>query len=909
MLNPQQNNIVESVQNLISGIEPDNQISLGYRLAEALRWQEAGARVEATAQLTDRLVVARAYAGDQPAAIFASSEGAQASQLLSDAALYAYHASISWGVAVDHSEAIVFNSHWIRDGYWYHLPPISFQNPENSAKLLEALTPQALTRGHTDSVAASYYEPDTILLPVDDALVGRLSYWRRQTLAHSPIVERLDEKLQNLFAQLFILRTVEDRRLAETMPPLHKTLKDSSDCDVILLANIFERAREAIEPDLFENEDYIHIPSFILAGIITDLYKPYYLPISDVKYDFSWIDADVLGSAYEKYLSSVLIPASSPSPQQSLFGGVERDIEEISVGKLAGVYYTPRFLVRYITERALDAYQNGRDLAEALPRIADFSCGSGSFLRAAADSLIRRLREVNPDVNWGRKLVEGRHLIGIDIDEKAVTLARMHVYQRLAEEPDPLPLPRLKECIVLGDSLGEEVWERLPDSYDIVLGNPPFLATGKVQSRRELSARFRTAKGRFDYSYLFVELGLNKLEDKGSLGLVVPNRLYNNRDAGTIREVMTQESDLLSVIDFGSNKVFPRANSYIGTIIAKKGRDIPPIKTVRYVDVKRLPQQYLGSELARAVSEQGEVRTDHLHAYDAPHPRGSHPWPFWSPSALRVRLSIEEQSERLSSLAEVWQGIRTGANDIFIAKLVSSPEEPVVQIRNRLGDVHVIESHMIRPMIYGADIRRYDVVEPSHVLVYPYRENNLISLAEIRNRAPLAFEYFEQYRSLLAARNSVTVDGLDWYALDRKRDESWLEAPKLLTKDLSTQTSFAVDVAGGTYLVGGTAVVPSDPDTLYALLGYLNSSFSNWYLSQMTPSFRGGYNKIEPQHLNDLPVPTVLFMDDAVLEEISELVEEVLEAKRQENAEAQNVAEKKIDHLLSERLTVNLNYV
>ena len=37
--------------------------------------------------------------------------------------------------------------------------------------------------------------------------------------------------------------------------------------------------------------------------------------------------------------------------------------------------------------------------------------------------------------------------------------------------------------------------------------------------------------------------------------MVVPNRLFRNRDAGTIRQLLTTQTDLLSIIDFGSNGV------------------------------------------------------------------------------------------------------------------------------------------------------------------------------------------------------------------------------------------------------------------------------------------------------------------------------------------------------------------
>jgi type I restriction-modification system DNA methylase subunit len=207
---------------------------------------------------------------------------------------------------------------------------------------------------------------------------------------------------------------------------------------------------------------------------------------------------------------------------------------------------------------------------EFIPRVADFACGSGSFLVEAVSALLRRLRQRDPNHNWARTLIEEKLIVGIDIDARAVAMSRLNLWIRFTEEPNPLPLPSINEVVVEGDSLGEDVWKRLPSSYDVVVGNPPFIATGSVEPRTELARRFQTAHGRFDYAYLFVELAINRLNPGGFLGMVVPNRLFRNRDAGTIRQLLTSEMDLLAIIDFGASEVFAGTSAYIGGVVGKK---------------------------------------------------------------------------------------------------------------------------------------------------------------------------------------------------------------------------------------------------------------------------------------------------------------------------------------------------
>ncbi len=268
-------------------------------------------------------------------------------------------------------------------------------------------------------------------------------------------------------------------------------------------------------------------------GIINDLYSPHGGPAGFKRYNFAWMDADVLGSAYEKYISSILVPRE-PLPQFEMFDQPLRGVAKVSVRRAAGAYYTPSFLSKYLTEVALEKWFD-RNQSAALPRIIDFACGSGSFLTAALDGLLRRLKVIDKSKNWARELIESGCIQGMDIDERAVTMARLNVWQRLTEEPKPLPLPKLSKYIRTGDALRHETWRSIKPGFNIALGNPPFLATSKVSSRAYLEANYKTAQGRFDFAYLFVERGISILSENGIGAFVLPNRAFRNKDASALR--------------------------------------------------------------------------------------------------------------------------------------------------------------------------------------------------------------------------------------------------------------------------------------------------------------------------------------------------------------------------------------
>ena len=423
-----QQRLSQTLEAFRSGVRPISGFS--YELAQALRWTEGIGRSES---ISTSIIpnATRVFVGNEPAAIFVAANSDNQRAVLQDAALYAYHASVEWGLVATANQAIVFNSHRVKNSNWYQLPPIQWESTQANLDVINAFTPEGFIDGRIEDVTAKRETPDSLLLAVDDALVSRLDTWRSQTLRHSKGIDKVDEKLQNLFAQLFVLRVVEDRKVAAHVNALSTALNDFGGANHMVLNTIFAQAQQTIKSDLFDRIETDDIPDFILGGIIRDLYYPNQLPVYGARYNFAWIDADVLGQAYEKYLSTLLIPNEAIDSQLHLWEQPIREVERVSVRKSSGVYYTPSYLVRYLTEKCVDDYYKNHTDAD-VPTVADISCGSGSFLTSVADTLIRRLRQSDPSKNWGRELINDKKIVGIDLDNRAVTLARLRACYALA---------------------------------------------------------------------------------------------------------------------------------------------------------------------------------------------------------------------------------------------------------------------------------------------------------------------------------------------------------------------------------------------------------------------------------------------------------------------------------------------
>ena len=178
---------------------------------------------------------------------------------------------------------------------------------------------------------------------------------------------------------------------------------------------------------------------------------------------------------------------------------------------------------------------------------------------------------------------------------------------------------------------------------------------------------------------------------------------------------------------------------------------------------------------------------------------------------------------------------------------------------------------MLQPVVFGAEVRKYDSVSYNKFLIYPYVRGSVLSEGELELRYPQTFKYLVSYRDILSARASISASGLRWYELVRRRDEEWLRRPKLLIRDLAPEVSFAVDADGDIFIVGGTAVTPQDEDLLFPLLAYLNSSHVNALVRRTTPQFRGSFQKFEPQHLQGIPILRRLLEDQVFSGYLDEL--------------------------------------
>lgn len=106
------------------------------------------------------------------------------------------------------------------------------------------------------------------------------------------------------------------------------------------------------------------------------------------------------------------------------------------------------------------------------------------------------------------------------------------------------------------------------DKFDIVIGNPPYISAPgqeKVPHLKEQRQQIKAAKRydslcqKWDLYIPFIELGLQSLKERGIVSMIVPYPVTNQTYAQKIRKMLVEGHNLLEVTDLNGTKVFENA--------------------------------------------------------------------------------------------------------------------------------------------------------------------------------------------------------------------------------------------------------------------------------------------------------------------------------------------------------------
>lgn len=199
-------------------------------------------------------------------------------------------------------------------------------------------------------------------------------------------------------------------------------------------------------------------------------------------------------------------------PLEDTLGFAYISLRDLRHRKQTGAYYTPEKTVNTLINN-LKHCLNTKNKT-----LCDPCCGTGNFL-----------------IGLVRNGVKIEHLYGQDIDEISILITRINMFLL----DNSITKEQLYAQFVCGDTLANT----FPCKFSVVLGNPPWGYDFSKEETDYLTAHYITAKNKGMESYdLFVEKGLEMLEEDGYLAYVLPEAILSVNSHQQVRELIVKNT-------------------------------------------------------------------------------------------------------------------------------------------------------------------------------------------------------------------------------------------------------------------------------------------------------------------------------------------------------------------------------
>lgn len=811
---------------------------------------------------------------------------------------YTYNKGITWAVLTDFEELKVFNGQTGRAFLTFSYPDYLTRFEDLWLLSRESFEKNALNE------KAEKYGALPPRLRIEQRLYDQLRQWREELFTQLHLynkhltLNQVDEVIQRLFNRLIFIRTCEDRGIEEKV--LLSTIHEwhSSGCKgelIEVLQRIFRDFDGYYNSDLFmlHLTDQVFIESTLIEKIIKGLYE---LPKGMASYDFSIIDADVLGAVYEQYLGHVAAIAKRRVAEAQMrmdLGFPAEEVFELAAKRQKrrehGIYYTPKFVVDYIVRETVGRLLQERSDHEIRNiKILDMACGSGSFLIRAYDELLnyhaaQRSKPVLELDQWERLPILTGNIFGVDLDMQAVEIARLNLLIRSLAQRETLP--SLANNVRQGNSLisgakaelrpyfGDRWREKKPfnweeefdtimgeGGFDVVIGNPPYV---RIQSLPREDAnyyreKYESAFGSFDIYVLFLEKAVELLKPGGRLGFITSGKFLKAEYGKRIQQLLHEKCVVENIVDLSAQQVFADATTYPAIVVLRKGEGDEPL---RYTSV---PASLL---ISSAIQPIDMAALPSAKAAQEAVVKG-----FWPPVSAEGDSLLEKlsaMSEPLGKVADrIFQGLVTGADKVFIVEKRGEPNEEMIRVFSLATSTeHELEMALLKPLLTGKNVSRYYSLEPRQLLLFPYRishsKASLIDESTFASQYPNAWVYLEMNRKTLEQREGGRFQGRNWYAFSRTQNLAIHDQPKLAIPSTVKRLLACYDYSGNLYLdnvrVNGILLKEGTDSNYKYVTGLMNSRLLHWFFTHVATAFANGWFGANRQFIEPLPIRNIDF--------------------------------------------------
>ena len=491
-----------------------------------------------------------------------------------------------------------------------------------------------------------------------------------------------------------------------------------------------------------------------------------------------------------------------------------------------GAIYTRREVVEFILDLA--GYTPERPLHRL--RVLEPSFGDGDFLLPVIERL---LAAWHADPERGQAFdALSDSLRAVELHRETFLRTRAAVIARLtaAGIDAPTAANLAGRWLIHGDFLLADI----PLSFDLVVGNPPYVRQELIPAvlMAEYRSRYRTIYDRADLYIPFIERSLTGLAPAGILAFICADRWMKNRYGGPLRALVAQDYHLKMHVDMTDTPAFhSEVIAYPAiTLIARE-----PTGVTRLASRPEIDTQTLGA-LARELQAPGPPRAGGAVREVSGVTAGAEPWMLGGSGPLALVRRLEQEFPTLEEAGcRVGIGVATGADSAFIGAY----------------DELDVETDRKLPLVTTRDIADGSVRWRGLGVVNPFADSGgLVDLADY----PRLRRYLAPRREEIAARHCAKKNPAQWFRTIDRITPSLAGRPKLLIPDIKGEAHVVYE-AGAFYPHHNLYFITAEAWELRALQAVLLSGIARLFVATYSTHMRGGFLRFQAQYLRRIRVP------------------------------------------------------
>lgn len=400
---------------------------------------------------------------------------------------------------------------------------------------------------------------------------------------------------------------------------------------------------------------------------------------------------------------------------------------------------------------------------------------------------------------------------------------------------------RLEYPEVFYDENGGELQD---PGFDAVIGNPPWMDFQRIgdDEREYQRAKFDSAIEKYDLYVAFVEQAAGLLKQEGAFfGYIIQNKFLSSSYGEGLKEFLIDSVGVRAILDFEDANVFSGTTTYPLILLLSS----------------EMPEEFEYAHLEDVSSEDVEkfLRNPTTNRIDTQKLTSNRPWIF--PTKREAEVVDTLRNNHHPTLKDISEDISTGIKTNLKEAYVFEEDTDNIPV----------EQDLLKPVLDGADIRRYSGPLDDKYIIYPYEKSGSELIPINLSGYPKTQQHFLEFEEGLSERlfyeKTIEEMGKEWFEFPYASEN--LLGPKILFPDISTEPRCTFDSTGETLILNTAygAVLKSEvQEDVQYVCALFNSSPLRFMFTVLSPKLSGGYYRFQTQYVGQLPIPAIVERSD-----------------------------------------------